>query len=51
MEVIEGNITAAKYRDEILRDVILPFQQAHQTENFIFVGDNATNHRARVVTA
>ena len=28
LEVIEGNITAAKYRGDILRDVILPFLPA-----------------------
>ena len=50
LEFIEGNMTAAKYSDKILRDVILPFQQAHPAENFILVDDNATSHRARVVT-
>mgnify|MGYP003471160912 CR=1 FL=1 len=29
LRVIEGNMNAAKYRDEILRDVIVPFQEAH----------------------
>ena len=42
MEVIEGNMTAAKYRDEILRGAILPFQQACPAENFIFLDDNAS---------
>ena len=28
----------------------MPFQQAHPAENFILVDDNATSHRARVVT-
>ena len=51
LEVIEGNMTAVKYINEILRDVILPFQQAHPAETFILVDDNATSHRARVVTA
>ena len=51
LEVIEGNVTAARYRDEILRDVILPFQQAHPAENFILVDDHATSHRGRVATA
>ena len=50
LEFIEGNMTAAKYSDKILRDVILPFQQAHPAENFILVDDNATSHRARVIT-
>ena len=51
LKVIGGNMNAVKYRDEILRDVIMPFQQAHPEENFILVDDNATSHRARIVTA
>nr|KAG5689122.1 hypothetical protein BaRGS_013883 [Batillaria attramentaria] len=35
LEVIDGNMTAVKYRDDILRDVILPFKQQHPVENFI----------------
>ena len=50
-KVIEGNTTAAKYSDEILRDVILSYQQAHPAENFIVVDDNATRDHAKVVTA
>ena len=49
--VIEGNMTTAKYRYKILNDIILPFQHAHPTENFILVDDNATSYRTRVVTA
>ena len=30
LEVIKGNMTATKYRYEILHDFILPFQQAHE---------------------
>ena len=51
LTVIEGNMNAAKYRDEILRDVIVPFQEAHPAENFILLDDNATSHRARIVIA
>nr|KAG5690334.1 hypothetical protein BaRGS_027631 [Batillaria attramentaria] len=51
LEVIDGNMTAVKYRDDILRDVILPFKQQHPVENFILVDDNATSHRARIVQA
>ena len=51
LKVIEGKMTITKYRDEILRDIILPFEHAHPAENFILVDDNATSHCARVVTA
>ena len=50
-EVVQGNMTAAKERDEILRDVIMPFHHAHPVENFVLVDDDATSHRARVATA
>ena len=50
MTVIESKVTVAKYRDEFLRDIILPFEHAHSAENSIIVNDNATSHRARVVT-
>nr|KAG5698193.1 hypothetical protein BaRGS_030556 [Batillaria attramentaria] len=51
LEAIGGNMTAVKYRDDILRDVILPFKQQHPVENFILVDDNATSHRGRIVQA
>ena len=51
MTVIESKVTVAKYRDEFLRDIILPFEHAHPAENFILVDDNSTSHCARVVTA
>nr|KAG5712395.1 hypothetical protein BaRGS_023974 [Batillaria attramentaria] len=51
LEVIDGNMTAVKYRDDILRDVILPFKQQHPVENFILVDDNVTSHRARIIQA
>ena len=51
LKVIEGNMNAAKYREEILRDVIVPIQEAHLAENFILLDDNTTSHRARIVTA
>ena len=40
-------MTAAKYNDEILCDVILPFQQAHP----VFLWMTARSHRASVITA
>ena len=51
LRVIEGNMNATKYRDEILRDIIVPFQEAHPPENFILLDDNATSHRTRIITA
>ena len=51
LRIIEGNMNAAKYRDEILRDVIVPFQETHTAESFILLDDNATSHRPRIVTA
>ena len=44
-------MTATKYRDEILCNIILPFKQAHQAANFILVDDNVEHHHARVITA
>nr|KAG5689289.1 hypothetical protein BaRGS_033081 [Batillaria attramentaria]KAG5700507.1 hypothetical protein BaRGS_013994 [Batillaria attramentaria] len=38
LEVIDGNMTAVKYRDDILRDVILPFKQQHPVENLVLPG-------------
>ena len=43
--VIDGNLTAARYRDEILRPQVIPFLQQH---NLIFQQDNARPHVARV---
>lgn len=51
LKFIVGNLNAAGYRDEILRDTVLPFIQANAGENFILVDDNATPHRARIVRA
>ena len=43
--VVGGNLTAVRYRDEILRPVVVPFvQQRH----LIFQHDNARPHVARV---
>ena len=43
--VIAGNLTGARYRDEILRPVAVPFVQQH---HLIFQQDNARPHVARV---
>ena len=51
LRVIEGNMNTTKYRDEILYDIIVPFQEAHLAENFILLDNNATSHHARIITA
>ena len=43
--VVPGNITAVRYRDEILRPVVVPLVQQHQ---MTFQHDNACPHVARV---
>ena len=43
--VVAGNLTAVRYRDEILRPVAVPLVQQHQ---MTFQHDNARPHVARV---
>ena len=43
--VVPGNLTAVRYRDEILRPVAVPLVQQHQ---MTFQHDNARPHVARV---
>ena len=43
--VVPGNLTAVRYRDEILRPVAVPLVQQHQ---MTFQQDNARPHAARV---
>ena len=43
--VIDGNLTAARYRDEILRPHVIPFLQQH---NLTLQQDNARPHIARI---
>ena len=43
--VVPGNLTAVRYRDEILRPVAVPLVQQHQ---MTFQHDNACPHVARV---
>ena len=45
--VIDGNITAQRYVDEVLRPYVLPFRAAHPQVN-IFQHDNARPHAARL---
>ena len=45
---IQGNLTAQRYRDEVLRPVVLPFVQQHQ--GTLFQHDNARPHTARLTT-
>ena len=43
--VIQGNLTAVRYRDQVLMPHVLPLVNAH---NLTFKHDNATPHVARV---
>ena len=43
--IVAGNMTAVRYRDEILRPVAVPLMQQH---NLILQQDNARPHVARV---
>ena len=43
--VVDGNLTAARYRDEILRPHVIPFLQQH---NLTLQQDNARPHVARI---
>lgn len=45
---VNGNLTGARYLDEILRPVVLPFVRRH---NVTFQQDNARPHTARICTA
>ena len=47
--IIEGNLTGARYRDEILQHYVVPFLQQHP-EVTTFQHDNARPHTARICT-
>jgi len=46
--VINGNLTGARYRDEILHPIVRPFAGAIGND-FVLMDDNARPHRARLV--
>lgn len=46
--IVDGTLTAARYRDEILTPVVLPFLEEHG-ENMVFQQDNARPHTARII--
>ena len=46
---IDGNLNAARYRDEILQPVAIPFLR-NMGANSILQDDNARPHRARIIT-
>ena len=48
--LVQGNLTGVRYRDEIVRRFVLPTLQA-MGPGAILQDDNATPHRARMVTA
>jgi hypothetical protein len=47
LKVIDGNLNAARYRDEILAPIVLPFLRRHRFSH-VFQQDNARCHVARV---
>jgi hypothetical protein len=47
LKVIDGNLNAARYRDEIIAPIVLPFLRRHRFSH-IFQHDNARCHVARV---
>ena len=46
--ILNGNLNAQRYRDEILAPVVIPYIQANH--NAIFQQDNARPHTARLTT-
>ena len=47
--VIEGNLTARRYIDEVLEPVIVPFLQNH-ADVMLYQQDNARPHSARLTS-
>jgi hypothetical protein len=47
LKVIDGNLNAARYRDEIIAPIVLPFLRMHRFSH-VFQHDNARSHVARV---
>ena len=47
LKVIDGNLNAARYRDEIIAPIVLPFLRRHRFSH-VFQHDNARCHVARV---
>ena len=45
----DGSLTGARYRDEIIHDIVRPYAGAVGPD-FVLMDDNARPHRARVVT-
>jgi len=50
LHVLQGNMTGLKYRDNVIRNIILPHFDNHAlADRPIFMDDNARPHRARIV--
>ena len=47
LHVVDGTMTGRKYRDEVILPLVIPTVRAH---NLVFQQDNATLHRASIVT-
>ena len=46
--IVDGNLNAERYRDEILTPVVVPFLQRHG-QDLIYQQDNARPHTARII--
>ena len=46
--IVNGNLNAQRYCDQIIRHVVLPFVQSHP--GILFQQDNAHPHPARILT-
>ena len=46
--IIEGNLTAVSYRDDIMEPVVIPYLQ-NMAPNAILQDDNTCHHRAQII--
>ena len=51
LTIVQGNLSGARYQDEILDVIVRPHFQQFQAERPIFMDDNTCPHRARLVDA
>ena len=50
MNILDGSLTGQKYRDDILRNIVVPHFDNHPLASRpVFMDDNARPHRARIV--
>ena len=50
LHVLEGTITGAKHRYDVISNIVVPhFQNHHLADGPLFMDDDARPHRARIV--